>query len=733
MNIGRAALSQRSGSDDWPALSLEDDGTMTYGEVRQRRDRYAAGLRAAGVGPGDRVGLLLYNSLEYWPAYLAVAAIGAICVRLNFRLTGPELRHALVDAECETLIVHDGLTSVVATVLDQTPLRRTYVVDRDGHPVPGWARPAEELAVHGRVEPAPVEPNTPVMIMYTSGTTGQPKGAVWTHRTTTMFGLMQVLQWGYDPTRVAMTTGPLYHVGSMEDLLLPALMSGGHAVITRSGQFSVERALGVMQRRRVTDVLLFPAMIYEMVDSGLTGRFDLSALRTIVTGGSPLLPWAVQELHRVLPEVALYPVYGLTEGGGISTVLEPDELRQHPDGAGRPMPLVELRLVGENGTSCPPGAVGEICVRGPNVAAGYWRRPAETAETFVDGWLHTGDLGRLTEDGLLFVTGRKKDMIRTGDENVYAAEVEGVIASHPEVIEAAVIGIPDRQYGEAVCAVVVSRPGATLTAEAVVEFCRTRLAGYKKPRHVIFVDVLPRNVTGKVTKIKLRADLAHLARPIDDRNSRGGEPMTAQPAGRFSNPGPRDAQLLLDRLDLQDLLARYARGVDRRDWDLVRDCYHPDAWDSHGAYAGGVDGLIDWLRERHRGVSRSMHIITNVLVEFAGPDLAVSEAYSITTQHVTDVDGPALRMYRVDPATAGVPGAIWETEVRCRFVDRVERRAQRWRIAHRTVVFEMLRARPVPPGEPFGPDWAVGTRDEYDPLYRTWNDVSRGKQRDERG
>lgn len=511
MNVGLHALTERHGSDGWLALSVEDGPALTYGELRAMRDRFASGLVAAGIHKGDRVALMLYNSTEYWGAYLAIARIGAVCVRLNFRLTSREVAYVLDDAGCAALIFHDTLASTLEPIQDYLPDGRTFAMPWSGEAVPSWAKSTNVLGSHAIELPhVHLDEEDPVMIMYTSGTTGAPKGAVWTHESTLWFGLMQGLQWPFGRSTVSLTTGPLYHVGSMEDLLLPTLMNGGRAIVTRSGDFSLERVLGITEKLEVTDALFFPSMIYELLSKRLYEAYDLSRLRRVLTGGSPLQPRAVKEWLARLPHVELFPVYGLTEGGGISTVLEPTELDSNPSAAGRPMPLAAIRIEAPDRREAPPGEVGEILVSGPNVANGYWNRPLETQDTFVQGWCRTGDLGLVTHAGLLYVKGRKKDMIRSGDENVYAAEVEAVIVDHPDVEDVAVIGIPDREYGEAVCAVVVVRGGARLEAMDITSHAREQLASYKKPRHVIFVDELPRNATNKVVKRELRERYASL-------------------------------------------------------------------------------------------------------------------------------------------------------------------------------------------------------------------------------
>jgi fatty-acyl-CoA synthase len=506
MNVGDI-LPRRVDLLDRPALSVEGVDPLTYRELIALRDAYVSALLASQVRPGDRVGVMLRNCVEYWAIHLAIGSIGAITVRINFRLSRDEFLYVVKDSECSMLIVHDTVLDGLAGRPDVLSLRDIVVLaEGEATEPPLWAQSAKQW-LDVKQQPADLSIDrtlSPHMIMYTSGTTGQPKGAIWTHQGTVMFGLMQLMQWGTSSDRVSMTVGPLYHVGSMEDVLLPTLMSGGHAVMMRSGQFSLRRALDLISSLRVTDALLFPAMIYELLERSDMGSIDFSSMKNLLTGGSPLLQSAVNQFNQRFSSVNLWSVYGLTEGGGISCALGPDEGRLYPEAAGRPLPMVSIRIELESGEEATHGQVGEICVRGPNTAVSYWRRDDESKATFAGAWVRTGDLGLLDEKGLLSVRGRAKDMIRSGDENVYAAEVERVLALHPSVVESAVIGIPDQRFGEAVSAVIVVRGGTTLTPANVVEHCRALLASYKKPRYVAFVDQLPRNATAKVLKQALR-------------------------------------------------------------------------------------------------------------------------------------------------------------------------------------------------------------------------------------
>ena len=496
-----------------PALSIENGVTWSYAQLHECSNKYANALRQLEVDRGDRVGMLLFNSLEYWALYLAITRLGAIAVRINFRLAPTELRYILQDAGCKVVCFHDSLGSGLGAIRQDVPVRAHVCFSYESADDLRWAVPEAFMNDASSAEPAVSDApglDDVAMIMYTSGTTGRPKGAVWTHGNTLWFGAMQAMQWAYSSSTVAMTSGPFYHVGAFEDLLLPALMVRGHAVITRSRGFSIDRFADVLIGRQVTDVLAYPFMIYDLLQEPKLAEYSFGALRRVVTGGSPIAGWAVKELRRRMPDVQLVQTYGLTEGGGITTAMPDGEGWTRPDSVGRALPLTEIQIVSDDGAPVPPGAMGEVLVRSPSVSAGYWERPEESAQTFDRDWCRTGDLGTITSGGYLTITGRKKDMIKSGGENIYPMEIEAVLAEHPDVQEAAVIGVPDPKYIEAVCAVVVARRGASLTEEEVVEHCRAHLAGYKKPRYVICVDALPKTASGKVQKYLLRESYASL-------------------------------------------------------------------------------------------------------------------------------------------------------------------------------------------------------------------------------
>ncbi|PRZ41965.1 fatty-acyl-CoA synthase [Antricoccus suffuscus] len=493
---------------DRPALSLEDEVTWTYGELHAQSNAYANSLLGLGVGKGDRVAILMHNSMEYWALYLGIVKIGAIAVRLNFRLTSAELEFVIGDSGTTVLCLDDGdgLAERIDAVRDRLDVRAYFCLATGERPaVPHWARAWDELAGGSREEPPAERPSDDdaAMLMYTSGTTGRPKGALWTHGNTAWFAAIQAMRWKFGPETVAMVNGPLYHVGGIEDSSIAALATGGHVVIIRSGKFDIRRVLQIAAHHGVTDVFLFPFMIYEMIDLPDLDGLDLSKMKRILSGGDPVLPYAISWLVERYP-IEFVQVYGLTEGTPIIAASQGDEALRYPNSVGRPMPFSEISIRDDEGGVLPAGETGEIWTRSPVVCGEYWGRPDATAETFVDGWCRTGDNGYTNEAGLLVVSGRKKDMIRSGGENIYPAELEDVLIRHEAVQDVAVIGVPDPKYNETVCAVIVQAPGKTLTEQEIVEFSREHLAGYKKPRFVVFVSELPRTPSGKIMKFVLR-------------------------------------------------------------------------------------------------------------------------------------------------------------------------------------------------------------------------------------
>jgi fatty-acyl-CoA synthase len=489
---------------DRPALARDGEAPLTYGELREAELRYAAALQRAGIGRGDRVGILLRNSVDYLVLYLAIARLGAISVRLNFRLTGPEARFILEDSGSKLLIFEADFADRVAAIRDQLAIE-TYVAREEQGEAPGWAVPFDGFFSAGGEFDAPsLGLEDPATLLYTSGTTGTPKGAIWTHGNALWFASIQAMKWKFDPDTVAMTPGPLFHAGGLEALLLPALTCHGTAITFRSGAFSLESLLEAARAQAATTVLLYSFMAYELLRMPEVEKLVPPSLTRIACGGDIVMPWVYDALEERLPGIEMVQLYGLTEGGAVSTTLDHDDARDHPDSVGRPMPLTEVKVVGDAAQALPPGEVGEVWVRSPAVSPGFWERPEADAETFVDGWCRTGDLGRIDADGFLSLAGRAKDMIRSGAENIYPAEIEAVITAAPEVADAAVVGVPDPKYHEVGCAVLVPIAGARVDLDGLRRFCSERLAKYKIPKYFVVAEELPRTPSGKVKKFELR-------------------------------------------------------------------------------------------------------------------------------------------------------------------------------------------------------------------------------------
>lgn len=487
-----------------PALSIGGGPTWTYGDLDTRACRIANALLGLGARRGDRVAILLHNSLDYVAAYLAVVSLGCVAVRVNFRLSSEEFVHVLGDSGSTLLLLDHELIPQVEPILDQVSVRTTVLLTGSATP-PSWAYP---VAVVDEADPTPPhgpppDRTDPACLLYTSGTTGRPKGALWSHDNTMWLAAVQAIEWGYSARTVAMTTGPLYHIGALEDLILPCLLVGGHAVITPSRNFQISAALDSVRRFGVTDALMFPFMLDELAELPEEAA-RLPSLVRVVTGGSAVSPRTARELARRLPDTQFLLGYGLTEGGALVCMPDTgiDPTTAHT--SGRQMTGVEVQIRTSDGQEVSVGQEGEIWVRGPAVARAYWNNPQATASTFREGWCHTGDVGRVA-DGVLVITGRSKDMIRTGGENVFPAEIEAVLMDHPEVLDVAVIGLPDPRFQEGICAVIVPRhPQAPPPSHEIIDYVASRLARYKRPSSVFFVDTLPRNLSGKVQKFILQ-------------------------------------------------------------------------------------------------------------------------------------------------------------------------------------------------------------------------------------
>jgi fatty-acyl-CoA synthase len=445
------------------AALVFDGIERTHAELHDRAARIASGLAARGVHAGDRVAMLLHNGLEFPETLLACHRLGAIAVPINFRLTASEIDYILADAAATTLV--DGPLSA-----DHEPTPQTAVAPGDG-----------------------------ALLCYTSGTTGRPKGAFLSHANLVASTLSWIHEMGATADDVWLSGQPLFHIGGINGML-PFLALGAKAVITPTTGFDPHNAVRLMQEHAVTMCIFVPTQ-WDQV----TAIPQRTRLRVAMWGAAPASKQTLEALARTYPAVDIVSAYGQTEMSGATTLLKGPDATRKMGSVGLPMRDVELRLVDDDLREVGTGQVGEIVYRGPFVMRGYWNDPEATAEAFAGGWFHSGDLATRDDEGYLRLVDRKKDMIVSGGENIYPAEVERVLREHPAVEDVAVVGVPHDRWGETPVAFVV---GAS-SEPALIEHCRQRLASYKKPTAVRFVTELPRNAAGKVLKRELRAPQAN--------------------------------------------------------------------------------------------------------------------------------------------------------------------------------------------------------------------------------
>ncbi|WP_371319741.1 long-chain fatty acid--CoA ligase [Variovorax sp. dw_308] len=497
-----------------PALTC-DGLTWKYGELIDRIERLSSVLSAGGVQAGMRVGYLGFNDPMLLVALFAAARVGAIFVPLNFRLTGHELAFIIEDAGIHTLMVGESHLAVIDEV--RGGLHCARYLHRAGG-CEGWeSTDALMAAAVGKPLPdaVPARADDTALIMYTSGTTGHPKGAMLTHGNFWANNLNEIFLWDLGSSDVKLNFAPMFHVGGLLCGTLTTLMAGGHLVLQRA--FEPQAVFDAIAQYRVSVTFGVPAMLLFMSQHPSFEAADLSSLRSIAVGGAPM-PEPLLRLYASR-NIPVHQGYGMTETASMITFLHPDRTIDKLGSAGTPPILTEIKLLGPNDEEVTaPGATGEVCVRGANVMPGYWNRPEATASVFTDdGWFRSGDVGYRDAEGFLYICDRLKDMVISGGENVYPAEVESVLYDHPDVAEVAVIGAPDERWGERVVCVVAPKPGKTVTLEDLHAFAGDKLARYKLPKELRIVEALPRNPTGKVLKAKLREQNA----PAGEKSAAG--------------------------------------------------------------------------------------------------------------------------------------------------------------------------------------------------------------------
>jgi fatty-acyl-CoA synthase len=477
------------------------DEIVTYEEMATRAAALAAGLEAHGVGIGDVVGLLSYNCSEFLETIFAANYLGAIAMPINWRLAAPEVRYILEHSETRALVCDDSLVDLAneATKGMEAGLVRACV---SGPGPEGWTSLADLRAAPNVPPRARAAGDDVHRLMYTSGTTGRPKGVMITHANLAWKNLAHIIESGVTSADVGLACGPLYHVGALDLTTTTMIAAGATTIIHRA--FEAADVVDEIERSRVTTVWLAPAMVNAIMGLPDIEQRDLSSVRLVIGGGEKMPIPLIERLQRTFPSAWFADAYGLTETVSGDTFLDRDSTVTKLGSVGRPCLYLEVDIWDEHGSSLPAGERGEIVLRGPKVFKGYWRDPDATDAAFVGGWFHTGDIGLRDDDGYLYIVDRLKDMILSGGENIAGSEVERVLYEHDAVLEAAVVGRPDDRWGEVPVAFVVLRPDAIATPDDLVEHCRLQLARFKVPKEIVFLDALPRNPSGKVLKRELR-------------------------------------------------------------------------------------------------------------------------------------------------------------------------------------------------------------------------------------
>ncbi len=491
-------------------ISYAEFATLVWGAGRALKDEF-------GFRRGDRLAILAYNSPDWLITLFGAAAVGGITVGLNGWWAPDEIEYGLTDSGSRCLVVDERLYPRVEALRSRVPsLERIFYIG-EGAPT-GTVPIASLLRPDPSMPTDPIDEDDPFVILYTSGTTGRPKGCITTHRGTvsqvlgiifsavagTMLGGSGPSLLGSGPP-TSLLTSPLFHVAGLHSVVCTGLTAGSKLVFA-PGKFDPRAVMELIERERVTIWGAVPTMLHRVVHSPDVRRYDLSSLKSISFGGAPTPPETIDKAREVLPvEPAMSNAYGLTETHGVATVNAGKDLLGRKTAAGRPLPVLDIRIVDEAGRERPDGTLGEITIFGPTVTPGYWNRPRETAETVRDGWLYTGDIGYRDAEGFFFIVDRAKDMILRGGENVYCMEIENCLAEHPDIDEAAIIGIPDPELGERVKAIVRPVAGAQIDAGIVRRHVAARMASFKVPEVVEFIDKpLPRNPAGKLLKNLLR-------------------------------------------------------------------------------------------------------------------------------------------------------------------------------------------------------------------------------------
>jgi len=493
---------------DKPAV-LFYDRTVSYRDLDEASDRIAASLVRVGVREGEIVSMMMNNSPEFYAVFFGIQKAGAVAGPVNCWWQTSEVEYLLNDSGTRIFFVDGDYIHHVEALKGKTGVEELIVNEVDTPPV-GAGKLADVLSVAGEVsDDRDITSDSPCTILYTSGTTGKPKGALLTHKNLMFAGSAKARAAEVNDADSALCVLPLFHGAGLLDLSMPCLHSGATIVLRRN--FSASEFWECIEKYRVTGIYGVPTIYHILLQLEESKSVDASSLRFGVIGAAPC-PMELMHEFESRYDMKIIEGYGLTENSG-GCCLTPADGPRKIGSAGVPFEGVQIKIFDEDDNELPPGEIGEIVMRSDGVMKEYWRKPEETGRALRSGWLHSGDMGRFDEDGFLYIVDRKKEMIIRGGENIYPKELEDVLYTHPKILEVAVVGVPDKKYGEEVTACIVPHEGTGLTTEEVVGFCKQNMASYKVPRYVRFMDYIPKNVIGKVSKKELKQQV------LDDMNS----------------------------------------------------------------------------------------------------------------------------------------------------------------------------------------------------------------------
>lgn len=471
--------------------------TWTYEELYKRVIKAATVFYTKGVRKGDRVAILAPNHISYFDFFFACMKIGAIFVPLNWRLAKDELQYCLEDSNPKLI----GVAPKFKEKLNAVNTNAAFILVDHHEYMNGHDIETIDIDIL-------VEEKDPLAMIYTGGTTGRPKGVILSHRSILWNALNTIVSWGLNNKDTTLTCLPMFHTGGLNVLSLPLLLIGGKVILL--ADFDADRATKDLLEYKCTIVMLVPTMYHMIIESQAFQTATFPDMKLFVSGGAPC-PYVVYEAFAK-KGIAFKEGYGLTEAGPNNFYIAPQDVMSKLGSVGKPMLFNDIKIMTAEHSFAGPDEVGELYVRGNHAFMYYWNRPEETKETLVDGWVRTGDLARQDADGFVYIVGRKKDMIITGGENVYPLEIEHWLASHPAIDEAAVVGLPDDKWGEAVSAFIVAKN--TLTTREIEAYCRKRLTSYKVPKQFFFVHQLPKTDVGKVNKTKLKKQYSNNNSPL---------------------------------------------------------------------------------------------------------------------------------------------------------------------------------------------------------------------------